>query len=134
MSKYAPLTRHLRASRKPRVAMTFSEMERLLGFPLPRSSREHRAWWANNPTGHVNAQAWHEAGYQSSEVDLAAERLVFVRLNAVGDGDAALRHPIFGAARGKLWLAPEVDLTEPADADWGKVYEAKGGWDQDLAR
>lgn len=33
------------------------------------------------------------------------------------------RHPLFGALKGVASLPPEVDLTEPADPDWGKVYE-----------
>lgn len=132
MSKYEPLTRHLRTSRKDRVPMTFAELENLLGFALPNSSRRHRAWWANNPTGHVNAQAWHEAGYQSTDVDLERERLVFVKLNTSRGSPPESRHPIFGSARGKLWIAPGVDLAAPADPDWGKVTEDAGPWDRDL--
>ena len=33
------------------------------------------------------------------------------------------RHPIFGALKDITRLVPGVDLTEPADPDWGKVYE-----------
>ena len=32
-------------------------------------------------------------------------------------------HPIFGALKGQVRVAPGVDLTEPADPEWGKVYE-----------
>jgi hypothetical protein len=33
------------------------------------------------------------------------------------------RHPLFGALKGVTRIPPGVDLTEPADPDWGKVYE-----------
>jgi hypothetical protein len=33
------------------------------------------------------------------------------------------RHPLFGALKDVTFVAPGVDLTEPADPDWGKVYE-----------
>ena len=33
------------------------------------------------------------------------------------------RHPLFGALKGSTFIPPGVDLTEPADPDWGKVYE-----------
>jgi len=32
------------------------------------------------------------------------------------------RHPLFGALKGLVRIPPGVDLTEPADPDWGKVY------------
>jgi hypothetical protein len=118
MSKYDPLTEHLKAARGTRVPMSFAELERVLGFPLPPSSRKHRAWWANNPGNHVNAQAWHQAGYQSSDVDLAAQKLVFVRLNAVGPRTPAKGdHPLWGVLSGIVTVAPGVDLTEPMYTD-----------------
>jgi hypothetical protein len=130
MSKYDPLTKHLKAQRADRVPMTFAELEKVLGFPLPPSSRKHRAWWANDPQGHVNARAWRAAGYQSADVDLDALKLVFVKLNAVEpekgqfvkslEGDLVrFDHPLWGALAGIVTVMPGVDLTEPADPDWG---------------
>lgn len=39
------------------------------------------------------------------------------------DRSAIMRHPAFGALKGWLVIPVDVDLTEPADPDWGKVYE-----------
>lgn len=36
---------------------------------------------------------------------------------------AILNHPAFGALKGMLTLDPDHDYTQPADPDWGKVYE-----------
>lgn len=32
-------------------------------------------------------------------------------------------HPAWGALKGMITLLPGVDYTEPADPEWGKVYE-----------
>ncbi|WEK03516.1 MAG: helix-turn-helix transcriptional regulator [Candidatus Devosia phytovorans] len=36
---------------------------------------------------------------------------------------AKVQHPAFGALKGMITLLPDVDYTEPADPEWGKVYE-----------
>lgn len=37
--------------------------------------------------------------------------------------DSRRRHPAFGALRGTTIVMPGVDLTQPADPDWGQVYD-----------
>lgn len=146
MSRYEPLRRHLAGSTLAHLPMTFPEIERILGRPLPESSRKYRAWWSNNPTNNVMTRAWLDAGYETAEVDMDAGRLVFRR--KCGDpspGGSAMpkvpasgmdaklpslapntgpsqprRHPLFGILKGKFTLAPGTDLTEPADPAWGK--------------
>lgn len=119
MSKYDPLTRHLKSARATRVPMAFDEIEAVLGFDLPKSARKHRPWWSNEADGtHVQARAWVSAGYQATEVDMAAERLMFVQLNAVDPhsprtGD----HPLWGAMAGTVVYIDDVDLTEPIYTD-----------------
>ena len=39
------------------------------------------------------------------------------------DAKRSERHPLFGALKGVTFIRPGVDLTQPADPDWGKVYE-----------
>jgi hypothetical protein len=73
-------------------------------------------------------KVWIEAGFESTQVDMASRKLVFRR---VGKGPTEKpaaarkgeRHPIFGALKDVTFIAPGVDLTEPADPDWGKVYD-----------
>jgi hypothetical protein len=33
------------------------------------------------------------------------------------------RHPLFGALKGEISIPAGIDLTDPADPDWGKTYE-----------
>ena len=79
MAKYAPLKRYLLSCSGPETTMSFSEIEAVIGAVLPPSARKHQAWWANHGIGHVNAQAWLDAGWETCRVDLASGRVVFVR-------------------------------------------------------
>ena len=147
MTKYEPLTRHLAKRPEARISMAFAEIERLLGFPLPRSARTQRPWWANSDHGHVQSKAWLDAGYLASEVDLKAETLKFIRLNAVdrasgmAEGGPAPwgaasgnvtakaaptgRHPLIGCMAGTFTILPGVDLSEPVEPDWEEQLLAK---------
>lgn len=132
MGKYDPLSGHLRKLGLDRVPMKFEEIEAVLGFALPPSSRRHRAWWSNNPSNNVMTHAWLEAGYRTEDVDLERRRLVFRRIGAEGEGRlssggpassvaeaSGAAHPLYGCLRGTVTFVGGVDLTEPADPDWG---------------
>jgi hypothetical protein len=79
--KYAPLHHHLVELPGKEWRATFGEIEKVLGFNLPDSARIHRPWWANQGEGggHSHALAWEMAGWRTSQVDMADEKLVFVR-------------------------------------------------------
>ena len=79
MSKYAPLGSYLRESGQEEIAMTFREIEAVIGAPLPASAYRRREWWANNPNRHTHARAWLEAGYITSEVNMDGQRLQFLK-------------------------------------------------------
>jgi hypothetical protein len=142
--KYDPLHHHLQRQTQSRVAMTFQEVESVIGGPLPASARRHRPWWANDATGHAHAQAWLEAGYRTEQVDMEAETLVFVRARestergmaeskaAYKAQDAAAQHPMLGALKGLLWIDPTLDLAKPAldPAEWERVLSDKYGKDE----
>ena len=112
--------------------MTFAEIEKVLGFRLPRSQR-YPAWWSNNPTNNVMTNEWLAAGYRTEQVDIEGRKLVFRRTRSVGKnsgGDSGpgkrgakhpRRHPLFGWLKGTVTVAPGTDLTEPADPDWGDL-------------
>ena len=48
MSKYEPLPQFLSSKTGAVHRMSFEQIERILGFKLPKSAYEHEAWWSNN--------------------------------------------------------------------------------------
>lgn len=63
--KCDPLHVHLESVGLERIAMSFDEIERVIGSNLPASARKHRAWWGNDPSRIAAACAWLEAGLQN---------------------------------------------------------------------
>ena len=129
MGKYDRLGEFLRVQRAKEVAMTFAEIERVIGDKLPPNSPQYPAWWSNNPTNNVMTKVWLAAGFRTEQVDTKARKVVFRRVEpsptdtSVPRTKKVGRHPLFGALKGLIHIPPGVDLTEPADPDWGKVYE-----------
>ena len=131
MGKYQPLGTFLRDQRSQEVPLTFGEIEKITGVKLPPKAQHHRAWWSNNPSNNVMTKVWLEAGYETARVDMTSRRLVFRRVGKALTGDNKTssaakkgeRHPLFGALKDVTFVPPGVDLTEPADPDWGKVYD-----------
>jgi len=76
MKKYRPLYDHLMSRRdantKPDATVTlrFTEIETILGAPLPPSAFTYQAWWANetNPVTHVQKHSWTRAGFRVEQV------------------------------------------------------------------
>jgi hypothetical protein len=128
MGKYEPLTQFLRKQAADEIPMTFAQLERILGTKLPPKAQRYRAWWSNNPSNNVLTKAWLEAGFRSEKVDLEARKLMFRRIKPSrppqADAPSATkrvskRHPLIGALKGLMWIAPGTDLTQPADPEWG---------------
>ena len=72
MSKYDPLKDYLRnlPSERSRKWLTFAAIEKILGFNLPPSAYDYKAWW-NNESGdsaHSHAQSWISAGFLATSV------------------------------------------------------------------
>lgn len=80
-SRYDRLRTYLSERPERQVRLSFSEIERIIGRPLPPSARNHRAWWANERSGsHAHARAWLEANppRRTARVDLNAQTAEFV--------------------------------------------------------
>lgn len=82
MSKYESLAAYLRKQPYREVSYSFRDLEKILGFELPSSARQHRAWWSNNGSNNVMTKAWLSAGYRTRDVDMESERLTFERTSA----------------------------------------------------
>ncbi|HVA88499.1 MAG TPA: hypothetical protein VNL71_01520 [Chloroflexota bacterium] len=76
--RYVPLRFYLGVQRKRQaeLALTFREIEDVLGDGLPKPARKYPEWWANDPANE-QATAWLEAGYWVREADLEGERVLF---------------------------------------------------------
>jgi hypothetical protein len=128
VGKYSRLGEFLRGQRSKEVPMTFAEIERIIGGKLPPNSPQYPAWWSNNPSNNVMTKVWLAAGFRTEQVDIKGRKVVFRRTEEKpADGLARKakgeRHPLFGALKGLVHVPPGVDLTQPADPDWGKVYD-----------
>lgn len=121
MSKYEPLSHFLASTFGAAQRMSFAEIERILGFKLPKSAYEHQAWWSNNPTGHSHARSWSDAGWRTEGVDLAGRKVTFQRTKAVAppsSGSSTERSPKrdpWGCMAGTITIMPGVDLTAPTE-------------------
>ena len=138
-TKYHPLFEYLLFSGHGQVTMSFAELAAILDAPLPPSAFKRQEWWSNSPSGHSQARAWMRAGYGTSRIDLAGQKVTFtlegwpegyVRANSAtrrsAQGglheppQAALapesqsEHPLFGVWKGKVTLIPGYDYTRPA--------------------
>ena len=129
--KYAPLGAFLGKQSKDLVRMTFADIERVIGAKLPQSQR-YPAWWSNNPFNNVMTKVWLDAGFETEQVDIQGRSVVFRRAVRRGPTRASPvtpplpeaansdRDSLIGWMKGTVTLAPGVDLTEPADPEWGK--------------
>jgi hypothetical protein len=78
MGKYGPLKSFLARQAGRRVILDFSDIERIIGAPLPRSAFTYQAWWAYEvrPRAHVQKQAWQSAGFRTVPFDPRYTRTV----------------------------------------------------------
>ena len=82
--KYRPLSEAILAKSGSKVVFSFSEIEDVLGFMLPASARNHRAFWANTKT-HSIASSWMSVGYETMDVDIENEKVTFIAMRSLGD-------------------------------------------------
>jgi hypothetical protein len=74
--KYRALSDYLVNAARDEIQLTFSEIEQILGFKLPSSAREHRAFWANTTT-HSIALSWLNCGFETEVVDMSSGTITF---------------------------------------------------------
>jgi hypothetical protein len=145
MGKYSRLGTYLREQGKSLVPLTFAEIERVVGFKLPKS-QEYQAWWSNSTSNNVMTQVWLDAGYRTEQVDTTGKRIVFrkVGLGTMPPSSGGMsenlrkfddtikqngpRHsPLFGALKGTFTIEAGYDLTAPAmdPKEWNSTLETK---------
>jgi hypothetical protein len=118
MGKYEPLPQFLSAKPGATHRMSFEQIERVLGFKLPKSAYEHQAWWSNNPKGHSHSQTWLEAGWRTQDVDLETRKVTFLRSSSLLERPNKPKRDPWGCLAGTVTIMPGVDLTAPSDEKW----------------
>ncbi len=80
--KYQRLYLYLRNLEEMEWPTSFRKIKAIVGFGLPESAYRHRAWWANEigETSHTHSLAWREAGWETTEVDMKAQSVLFRRI------------------------------------------------------
>lgn len=79
MPRWAPLTQYLQDAEQDRLDLRLTEIEDILGAPLPASARRHRTIVWSNSRSNPYARIWRKAGYRSSLRGLSTEEVAFVR-------------------------------------------------------
>jgi hypothetical protein len=132
MSKYSALGTYLRTQKSEEVPLSFKDIERITGEPLPPSAHKHRPWWSNNPDNSTMTNIWLNAGFKTERVDMAGGKLVFRRLRKSASASAAgpagstpSRPPMLGALKGLVHILPGTDLAQPADPTWANVADQR---------
>ena len=106
-----------------------SRVSRLLTGQV-KMSLDEAAWFAANfgvPVEDVLRHAGVKArGSKKHPAKLSGKKAKPVEEKAVVDrgahpGSKQCRHPLFGAMKGYITFVPGVDLTEPADPEWGDL-------------
>jgi CBS domain-containing protein len=62
------------------VQLTFNQIEEIINADLPLSARKYRAWWANDSVGHSHSQAWLDAGWRTTSINLSEGKVTFGRI------------------------------------------------------
>jgi hypothetical protein len=82
MSSLAPLTVFLRSlsTRTAEIELSLAQIARIIDDSLLPSAYEYAAWWTNDPA-HPQANAWLNAGWQVTCVDLKRKTVNFGRMS-----------------------------------------------------
>ena len=139
MGKYEPLGQFLRKQKANRIAMTFAEIERVIGSKLP-ASKKSRTWWSNNLDNNVMTRVWVEAGFETEDVSPKAGNLVFQR-KRISKLTKAKRESNWqkniAGLKGLLTFAPGYNPSSPAysEQEWEEIErEWSANWDEMMKR
>jgi hypothetical protein len=140
VSKYEPLGQFLRKQKRNRIAMTFADIEKIIGAKLPKS-KMNRAFWSNNPDNNVMTREWVKVGFETGDVDTRKGELVFrkkAKLSKTSkSGTSTPWKNIYGCMKGMISFAPGFDATSPAFTaeEWDEIErEWERNWDELLPR
>jgi hypothetical protein len=121
--KYDPLKWHLAKIKADEWQPSFSELERILGFTLPRSAYHYKEWWGNKKKGHAQTEAWMGAGWDVHSVDIVAKKAKFVRGIATPGSTRSRR-----TNSSSIAIAKEKSTPHTWDTETTHTCELKMSW------
>ena len=77
--KHIKLKEHLSACTASSITLTFREIEKINGRPLPASARKNKDWWYPRSNCNMIAEAWLTEGYSLQKLDMEKEKLTLSR-------------------------------------------------------
>lgn len=88
--KYRALRDWLLEQESDRITVSLADIENILSFNLPKSAREHQAWWANQNPPSSQSLAWTSAGWRAFP-NLRTQTVRFERANRVTSDNVSKR-------------------------------------------
>ena len=76
--KYLPLYEHLASLEGREWQASFADIERILGFSMPKSAYSYPAWWSNG-SGMPQSLMWLDAGWRTADLNLTGKTIHFLR-------------------------------------------------------
>ena len=86
-TKYQPLTDYILDSQKDSLTLSFNDIEKILGFPLPASARRNRSDWTNTMTKTMPL-SWLSIGYRSKNLDMENEFITFEKERSINETES----------------------------------------------
>jgi RNA-directed DNA polymerase len=77
--KYRKLQDYFEKCRKPRITLTFSEIEKLSGYEISEARKHDRKSWRSRVRYNSLPDAWEAEGYRIDELDLEKEKITLVK-------------------------------------------------------
>lgn len=88
--KYLFLTEYLLKSNKEEITLTFKEIEKILGFELPVSTKKYAVNWSNTNTLTLPL-AWLNAGYKTHNTDMKNQIVHFSKRDSMQETKNEIR-------------------------------------------
>lgn len=71
--KYVALRDYFEATNENDITISFSQIEKIVGFGLPKSARTYRSFWGQSAYQNVISDTWRTVGFNTTNVDIENE-------------------------------------------------------------
>ena len=116
MVNYDPLYEWLRSKTNAGevvVSATFSEIEEILGVPLPESAKIYRGWWGDEKKTYIDQKkAWIEAGWEVDHfnLDINSEHVTFERVDVSFAEPDSISNVIEKLKKYRIIICPDTSV------------------------